>query len=149
MVGVGVGFGGTSADTCGDACGAGFAYDFHIGGMLTPQFGLLFDISGVLHSIPNSTVDTYNTNYMLAAQFFPIDILWLRAGFGLAHYTETDVFTGAEGDDTGKALGVAAGIEVYRAGGFALDLELHLNESFYSVAKDHSSAAFLVGFNWY
>jgi hypothetical protein len=148
-LGAGIGLGGTSADTCGDACGAGFAYELHIGGMLTPQLALMFDISGVEHSIPNSSVDTFNTMYLAAVQFFPTNALWLKGGLGLAHYNETDTFTGAQGDDTGKAVMVAAGYEVYQTGPFALDLQLRLGESFYSVAKDHSTIAFLVGFNWY
>jgi hypothetical protein len=148
-IGVGLGFGGTSANNCGDSCGAGFAYELHIGGMLNPQLALLFQISGVMHSIPNSSIDTYNTMYLAAVQFFPTNQLWLKGGVGLAHYTETDVFTGDQGDDTGKAIMVAAGYEVYQTGPFAVDLQLHLGESFYSVAKDHGTLAFLVGFNWY
>jgi hypothetical protein len=148
-LGAGIGIGGTSADTCGDSCGAGFGYEVHIGGMLTPQLALLFDISGVEHSIANTSIETYNTMYLAAVQFFPINALWFKAGIGLAHYTETDTYTGDEGDDTGKAIMIAAGYEVYQAGPFALDLQLRLGDSFYTTAKDHSTAAFLVGFNWY
>jgi hypothetical protein len=149
VLGVGIGFGGMSASDCGDACGAGLAYDFHIGGMLAPQVALLFDISGVAHSVANSSVDIYNTMYVGALQFWPTNALWLRGGFGLAHYTETDVFTGDYGDDTGEAILAAAGYEVYQAGPFTIDLQLHFAEAFYSVAKNHSNVAFIVGFNWY
>lgn len=147
--GGGIGFGITSADNCGNECGGGFAFELHIGAMLNPQLAVMFDVSSVEHSIPNTDIDTWNTNYLAAVQFFPTNILWLKGGVGLAHYTETDIFTGAQGDDTGKAIMLAGGVEVYQGGPFAIDLQLRLSESFYSLAKDHGQIAFLVGFNWY
>jgi hypothetical protein len=152
-LGAGVGFGSTWADNCNGGafqeCGGGFAFEFHVGGMLNPQLALMFDLSSVEHAIPNTDIDTWNTMYLAAAQFWPINILWVKVGAGLSHYTETDVFTGQQGDDTGKAVMVAGGVEVYQMGPFAIDLQLRLSESFYSLAKDHGMVAFLVGFNWY
>lgn len=149
VLGVGIGLGGLSTSDCGDFCGGGLGYDFHIGGMLTPQLALLFDISGIVHSVPDSDIDVYNTLYVAALQFFPTNQLWLRGGFGLAHYTQTDVFTGGYRDDTGEGLLLAAGYEVYQSGPFTIDLQFHFAETFYDVAKNHSNYTFLVGFNWY
>jgi hypothetical protein len=149
-VGVGIGFGGDSAQGCGTDCGIGGAFEFHIGGMLTPQLALLFDFTAFQYSIPNSNIDTYNTMYTAAVQFFPTNALWLKGGIGLARYSQSDVFTGEGfGDDSGKALLLALGYEVYQSGPFALDLQFRFADGFYNVVPNHSNAAFLVGFNWY
>jgi hypothetical protein len=147
VFGLGIGLGAFSADNCGDACGAGIAFEGHIGGMLTPQLALMFDAFPVIHTV-NSDTTTTNTAYTVAAQVFLNDLVWLKGGVGFAHFTES---SDAFGDltDTGTALLVGAGIEVYQAGPFAIDLQLRLEHSFYSTAKDMNEGAFLVGFNWY
>jgi hypothetical protein len=145
--GLGIGLGAFSADNCGDACGVGIAFEGHIGGMLTPQLALMFDAFPVIHTV-NSDTTTTNTAYTVAAQIFLNDLVWLKGGVGFAHFTES---SNAFGDltDTGTAVLFGGGVEVYQAGPFAIDLQLRLEHSFYSTAKDMNEVAFLVGFNWY
>jgi hypothetical protein len=147
-LGAGIGVGGMSADNCGDSCGAGPAFEFHIGGMLTPRLALMFDIFPVIHPI-NSDVSAYNTQYTIAAQFFATEQFWLKGGVGFAHYSETSDFYGGLGSDWGSGITLAGGFEIYNSGPFAIDLQLRLGRSFYDVAKDHGVGAFLIGFNWY
>ena len=146
--GAGLGIGAMTADACGPSCGGGVAFEFHLGGMLTPRVGLMFDAFPVIHPI-NSDVNAYNTQYTFAVQAFLTDQFWLKGGFGLAHYSETSDFYGGLGSDTGEAVTLAAGFEIYQAGDFAIDLQLRLGRSFYDVAKDHGVGALLIGFNWY
>jgi hypothetical protein len=146
-VGAGVGLGFMSADNCGASCGSGPAFEFHIGGMVTPQLALMLDAFPVLHEI-NADVEAINTQYTFAAQFFPVDQFWLKGGVGFAHYTET-AQNGFGLSDSGTAFLLAAGFEVYQSGPFALDLQLRLGRSLYNTAKDHGTGALMVGFNWY
>ncbi len=145
--GLGIGLGAFTADNCGDACGVGLAFEGHIGGMLTPQFALMFDAFPVVHTV-NSDTTTTNTAYTVAGQIFLNDLVWLKGGLGIAHFTESSNAFG-DATDTGTAVLFGGGVEVYQSGPFAIDLQLRIEHSFYSTAKDMNEGAFLVGFNWY
>jgi hypothetical protein len=150
VLGLGIGLGNISAQNCGDICGVGFAGEFHIGVMLNPRLALMGDFLLDTHSIPNSDGTLVNTVYTIAAQYWVTDFVWLKGGVGGANIqiqskSSNLVYT----DESGLGLMGGAGVEVLQMGNFALDLQLRLSHGFYSIDGDATTAAFLVGFNWY
>jgi hypothetical protein len=151
VLGVGIGVGGLTADSCGDLCGAGLALEGHIGGMINPRAALMFDAWTVIHPIPNTDGDTTNTIYAGAAQFWLSPIVWLKGGIGLGNTRISSNSVGTITDATALALMGAAGVEVVHSGPFALDLQGRIGHTFYSNADGGpiTDYAFMVGFNWY
>jgi hypothetical protein len=148
VLGLAIGGGTISASDCGDFCGGALALQFDIGGMLNPQLALVFDGWVNIHDVPLSDITAFNEIYTGALQFFVTDILWLKGGVGFGRYQQTDS-VGSLGDDSGLALLAAGGVEVLQSQNFALDLQLRLGHAFYSVAKDMTNFALMVGVNWY
>jgi hypothetical protein len=145
-----LGVGTISADDCG-ACGGGLAWEFHIGGMVTPQFAILADLSGIVRNYDDGTGGSTLTNslFAVAAQYWIIPILWVKGGIGDAHIALSD-YTGNTYGNEENALGflLAGGVEVIHAPNFALDLQLRLMHGDYS-GGGATNYAFLVGVNWY
>jgi hypothetical protein len=146
-----LGVGTISADNCG-ACGGGLAWEFHIGGMVTPQLAILADLSGVVRSYDDDTGGSStltNSLFAVAAQYWIIPILWVKGGIGDAHIALSD-YTGDTYGNEENALGflLAGGVEVVHAPNFALDLQLRLMHGDYS-GGGATNYAFLVGVNWY
>ncbi|HET6150020.1 MAG TPA: hypothetical protein VFH68_20940 [Polyangia bacterium] len=150
VAGVGIGFGGISADQCGGDCGGGLSLEGHIGGMLNPNLALEFDAWAVFHR--NNDFDTTTTSgiYTGALQVWLTPILWLKGGAGLGN-TERSDFFGSLGSASGFAIMGAAGVELVHSGFFALDLQGRIGHSFFSNADGGAvtNYAFMVGFNWY
>jgi hypothetical protein len=146
-----LGVGTISASNCA-ACGGGLAWEFHIGGMVTPQFAILADLSGVIRSYDDGAGGTNtltNSLFAVAAQYWIMPILWVKGGIGDAHIALSD-YTGNTYGSEEDALGflLAGGVEVLHAPNFALDLQFRLMHGTYS-GGGATNYAFLVGVNWY
>jgi hypothetical protein len=151
VLGFGLGVGLVSASDCGDLCGAAFAGEVHIGGMLNPRTALMFDGWTNIHPIPNTDGQTTSTILAGALQFWLNDIFWLKGGLGLGNTQVTSSSAGTIGDATGFAIMGAGGVELVHYWTFALDLQLRLAHTFHPASEGGSvdDVAFMVGFNWY
>jgi hypothetical protein len=136
---------------CGVECGAGFAGEVHIGGMLNPRTALMFDGWTNIHPISGTDGQTASTIFAGALQYWVTDIIWLKGGLGLGNTNISSQSAGTVGDATGFALMGAAGVEIVHYWTFALDLQLRLAHTFHSDAEGGAvdDVAFMVGFNWY
>ena len=158
--GVGIGLGGmsdngssiTSCDTCDYKPLAGEA-DIHIGGMLSPRFGLMFEGQVNLQTIHSDFRDGDTTltqsAAMIAGQFWILPILWVKGGLGFSHLqVDNDYVTGDLGN--GLAIMGAVGVELMSARNFALELQGRLIEGTYNSGDDHvTSGTVGLGINWY
>jgi hypothetical protein len=149
IIGGAIGFGGNNASDCGDECGSAFAFELHIGGMITPQVALVGDFWFNDHPIPNSDASMLHSIYTFAIQYWPMDKLWLKGGIGGGNVDITSDSAGDLGSENGLALMGAGGVEVLQAGNFALDLQLRVGHGFYSQGGDVTSWALMIGTNWY
>jgi hypothetical protein len=160
MFGFSVGLGGmsdngsaiTSCDNCNFNPVAGEA-DFHLGGMLTHRFGLMFEAQGNIQTIHSDLRDGDTTlsqgAAMIAGQFWLLPVLWIKGGLGFAHL-QADNFFFTSDLGTGGAIMGAIGIEVFSARNFALDLQGRIIEGTYNSGNDHLTAGTIgVGLNWY
>jgi opacity protein-like surface antigen len=165
-IGVGLGFGGMSADeadlscqTCeGGTVAAGI--DFHIGGMLSPRLALLAEFQVNAQPLEE---DVYGDTVMLtqaallgAAQFWVTPRLWVKGGLGFASLQESysncdDYYDDCDQElDTGGALLLGAGVELVQSRNFALDLQGRILAAGYEDLDDTiTSATIGVGLNWY
>jgi hypothetical protein len=142
---------------CGyDPIAVGF--DFHIGGMLSNRFALLFELQGT-----GQTLDYDGTRSLtqgvaaIAGQFWLMPQLWLKAGIGPSHiavniddgYGGTFEQTGADGG----AVILGAGYELLSSQHFAIEGQLRaVLSSYKDFAGDRqevSSGTIGVGFSWY
>jgi hypothetical protein len=150
VVGLGLGFGGISAENCGDVCGAAGSFEFHLGGMLNDRTALVGDIWFNGRSIPNSDASTLHTLYTLALQYWPADIFWIKGGVGGGNMNISSNVDGFNyGDENGLGLMGAAGIEFLQLGNFALDGQFRFGHGFYSQGGDVNVWALMIGANWY
>jgi hypothetical protein len=150
VAGVGLGFGGITAEQCGGDCGGGLSLEGHIGGMVNPRMAVMFDAWAVFHR--NTAYDTTTTSgvYTGALQLWVTPILWLKGGLGLGSTSRSDFF-GTIGSSTGFAMMGGLGVELVNTGPFALDLQGRIGHSFFSNNDGGgvTDYAFMVGFNWY
>jgi hypothetical protein len=158
--GVGVGIGGmsdngsaiTSCDNCDYNPLAG-ELDIHLGGMLTPRFGLMFEgqFNGqTIHSSSlNGDTTLSQSAAMVAGQFWILPMLWVKGGLGFTHLQTDDAyFTNDLGN--GFAIMGAIGVELMSARNFALELQGRLIEGTYNSGDDHlTSGTIGIGVNWY
>lgn len=82
LIGFSLGGGAFSLADCDDCESMdGVALDLHLGGMLTPRLALMFDGSGVAHSLEGggSLVHVIDT---VAAQYWVHPRVWLKGGLG-------------------------------------------------------------------
>jgi hypothetical protein len=150
VFGAALGIGGISAQDCGDTCGAGFAFELHLGGMVTPVFALMGDVWVNTHSIPDSDGTLVHTIYTVAGQYWVTDKLWLKGGIGggdiqIASKSDNFAYT----DENGLAVMAAGGFELLQVDNFALDAQLRLGHGFYSQGGDATNWAIMIGANWY
>jgi len=151
MFGIGIGGGAMNCSECSDddALG-GVAVDLHLGAMLTPKLGLMFDGSAIAHPFDGGgtlvhAVDT------IAAQFFVTDRLWLKGGIGLGQLSlQSDDGRVALQSDTGPAGMFAVGFEVMQAERSALDVQFRVaSTTFEDADVTITNASFNVAYNWY
>lgn len=142
----------TSCDNCNYNPLAGEA-DFHIGGVLTPRFALMFEGQANVQTIHSDARDgdtvLSQTAAMIAGQFWILPVLWVKGGIGFAHLQVDDSYVTA---DLGNGLAVmgAVGVELMSARRFALELQGRLTEGTYNSGDDHvTSGTIGIGVNWY
>jgi len=160
MYGFSIGLGGmhddgstiTACDNC-DFKPLAFEGDFHLGGMLTPQFGLMFEgqlnVQTVHSDFFNGDTTLTQAAAMFAAQFWVLPQVWLKGGVGFASLQKDDTFVTS---DIGGGLAVmgGAGIELFSARNFAIDLQARIIEGTYNSGRDHvTSGTIGLGFNWF
>jgi hypothetical protein len=164
-LGFSIGLGGMHSSSQGDIgcpnCDwnpAAVEVDFHVGGMLTPQFAILFELQGNLQTIDQQdggagTVTLSQGTAMVAAQYWLLPKLWIKGGIGAAHlsYDFNDAYqTQSQPIDNGAAVMAGIGYELYSTREFAVDLQGRLIEGSYKGIDDQiTSGTIGVGFNWY
>lgn len=150
VIGGAIGVGGISAQDCGDTCGVAGAGEFHIGGMLNPRTALVGDFWVNVRDVPNSDATVRHFLYTIALQYWPIDILWLKAGIGGGNMNVSSNVDGyTYGDENGLGILLAGGIEFLHASTFALDGQLRYGHGFYSEGGDVNVWALMIGISWY
>jgi hypothetical protein len=158
--GVAVGLGGmhdggsaiTSCNNC-DFKPLAFEGDFHLGGMLSPRFALMFEgqVNSQTVQADFRNGDTFVTQgaAMVAAQFWLLPQLWIKGGLGLASLRVDDAFF-IEDFGTGGAVMGAIGVELLSARNFAFELQGRLIEGTYNSLNDNvTSGTIGLGVNWY
>jgi hypothetical protein len=157
-IGGGIGFmhdGGSTITSCVNCDFKPLALegDFHLGGMLSPRFGLMFEgqLNAQTVAADRFNGDTFVTQgaAMFAAQFWLLPQLWVKGGLGFASLRVDDgVFVDDFG--TGGAVMGAIGVELFSARNFALELQGRLIEASYNSLNDNiTSGTIGVGVNWY
>ena len=163
-LGFSIGLGGMSSNAQGDIGCSSCNYnpiavevDGHVGGMLSPRFGLMLELQGNVQTIEDNgqggTVTLSQGTAMVAGQFWLTPKLWIKGGIGVAHlsYDFTDPYqTQSQPIDNGGAIMGAAGYELYSTPEFAVDLQGRIIDGSYKGINDHiTSATVGLGFNWY
>lgn len=126
-------------------------FDFHIGGMLTNRFALMFEGQVNTQRVSRAFDDTYLSQgaAMLAAQYWLLPMLWVKGGIGFASLQVDDgYFVGDYG--TGGALMGAAGVELFSARNFALELQGRvINGAYNGLGDNVTSGTIGIGVNWF
>lgn len=127
--------------------------DFHIGGMLSPRFALLFELQGNIQTVHSDVLDGDTVlsqgAAMVAAQFWVLPQLWIKGGLGFSHLQIDDEFFTEDFGNGGAAMG-AIGIELLSARNFALDLQGRLIQARYNSLDDTiTSGTVGIGISWY
>ncbi|MBV8761515.1 MAG: hypothetical protein JO257_29740 [Deltaproteobacteria bacterium] len=161
MWGVSVGLGGMSDDGGDIKCDASCDYnpisvevDAHLGGMLSPRFGLMAEFQDNAQTVHSDVLngDTVLTQsaLMIAGQFWITPQFWVKGGIGLAHLDTQDAFGPSGNYGGGGVIMGAAGFELLSARFFAVDLQGRLIEGTYHGINDHVTGATIgLGLNWY
>jgi len=123
------------------------ALDIHLGGMLTPHVALMFDGSGIAHSLAGGGTLTHVVD-TLAAQFWASERFWLKAGVGIGALSVSDNRSEQARSDTRPAAMLAIGFELFQGRSSALDVQLRgAATSFPDGTLTNSSIH--IGYNWY
>jgi hypothetical protein len=158
MFGIGGGFGGMHDDTGSITCvncdfnTLAFEGDFHIGGMISPRLGLMFEAQINSQQVEADSFDgdrflTQGAG-MFAGQFWLIPQLWIKGGIGFANLqVDNELFT--EDVGTGGALMGAIGVELFSARNFALELQGRIIEGLYRDNYHVTSGTIGLGLAWY
>jgi hypothetical protein len=102
----------------------GLSYTMRVGFGVTNRWLVFLGAEGT--GVNHLDAGLWQTAYLLGAQFFVIQHLYLRAGFGLANSTGVDA-----NDSTGQALTGVAGFEFAQGYSTALGLELSVTAARY------------------
>lgn len=139
-----------------------FEVDFHIGGMMSPRFGVMLEVQANGKTIEESAfgaTSLVQATAMAAAQYWVTPQFWVKGGLGFASlgYSYDDEFD--HNDDSeelarGGALMVGAGYELLSAKNFSIDLQARFVQGTYEEDDlgdnpDVSSGSIGVGFNWF
>jgi hypothetical protein len=163
MIGFSLGLGGMKIGddevTCGscDYDPVAGEFDFHIGGMVSPRLGIMFEAQGNVQTIDESELHSTSlvqTTAMVAVQYWLTTQLWLKGGIGGASlgYMYDDEFSNeSEQQDLaeGGAAMAAIGYELLSARTFSIDAQARMVVGSYRSGEDVSSGSIGVGFNWY
>lgn len=163
MVGFGLGLGSTTFEGCENDCigeGRSFAWDFNVGGFLSPRLALMLDVNGYFKRESFEDFDSESALGVIgiAAQYWLIPNLWLKGGIGLAFLDvlESDGFIERQDVSRGFAGTFAVGYEVFASRNLAIDLSARLNTititTFNDLALEEdvniAGLSALVGFRW-
>jgi len=154
--GFGGGLGGMHDDTGSITCAncefntLSFEGDFHLGGMINPRLGLMFEGQINSQQIDDRGGGAFLSQGagMFAAQFWVLPQLWIKGGVGFASLRVDDtVFITDVG--TGGALMGAIGVELLSARNFAFEVQGRIIEGLYSNDYHVTSGTIGLGLNWY
>jgi hypothetical protein len=158
IFGVGGGLGGMSdsqgdvtCDTC-DFNALSFEGDFHLGGMVNPRLGLMFEGQFNSQQIdsqgPNGDAFLTQGAGMFAAQFWVLPMLWIKGGVGFASlHVDDQIFVTDVG--TGGAVMGAVGVELLSARNFAFEIQGRIIEGLYSHNYHVTSGTIGLGLDWF
>lgn len=161
MWGFSVGLGGMSDDGGDIKCDASCDYspvavevDAHLGGMLSPRFGLMAEFQGNAQTVHSDVIngDTVLTQsaLMIAGQFWITPQFWVKGGLGFSHLDTQDDFGPSQDFGGGGVVMAGAGFELLSARFFAVDLQARIIEGSYHGINDHiTSGTIGLGLNWY
>jgi hypothetical protein len=131
-------------------------FDFHIGGMLSPRFALLFEVQGNAQTVEENlygATSLVQATAMVAGQYWLTPQLWLKGGIGAASlsYSYDDGYESqSENIDEGMALMGGVGYELLSARTFSIDLQGRLISGSYDSFEQNVTAGTVgVGFNWF
>lgn len=132
-------------------------FDFHIGGMLSPRFALLFEVQANAQTIAEneSYADTLVSGAaMVAGQYWVHPQLWIKAGIGGAslEVSRDDGYYAPQESPSEEGVAVmgAIGYEVFSSRRFGIDLQGRLiSASYDGIGENISSGTIGLGFNWY
>ncbi|MDB4955373.1 MAG: hypothetical protein JWO36_2942 [Myxococcales bacterium] len=141
----------TNCDNC--STGPAVEVDGHIGGMLSPRFGLMLEMqanSRQVHSdLQNGDTFLTQGTAMIAAQYWLTPQLWLKGGLGVAQLQADNAYVTYDFGG-GAAIMGAIGFELLSARNFAVDLQGRIIEGSYNSGNDNiTSGTVGVGLNWY
>ena len=126
----------------------GGSFEGHIGGMITPQLGVLLDGWVVLAAISDYETFVHNIGTVSLRWFFA-QRFWLQGGLGFASLTINDDRGNVyDVDEGGGALMLGAGIEVFQSDHVTLDISLRLGASSFD-GYGVNMSSLQVGLNWY
>jgi hypothetical protein len=128
--------------------------DFHLGGMLSPRLGLMFEAqvnAQTLHKDVLGDTTLVQGAAMAAVQYWLTPIIWVKGGLGLAHLSVDDSFYGTTTPvSDGLAVMGGVGVELLSARFLAIDLQGRLLHGTYGDIGDHVTALSVgLGVNWY
>jgi hypothetical protein len=131
-------------------------FDFHIGGMLSPRFALLFEVQGNAQTVEENlygATSLVQATAMIAGQYWLTPQLWIKGGIGGASlsYSYDDGYESqSENIDEGMALMGGVGYELLSARTFSIDLQGRLVSGSYDSFEQNVTAGTIgVGFNWF
>lgn len=133
-------------------------FDFHIGGMLSPRLGLMFEVQGNAKTIEESAfgaTSLVQITGMVAAQYWLTPQFWVKGGIGGASLgvSYSDDFNSNNDDSEqlaeGGAVMGAVGYELLSARNFSIDAQARFIQGQYKDGQDVSSGSIGVGFNWF
>lgn len=131
-------------------------FDFHIGGMLSPRFALLFEVQGNAQTIAENAygaTSLVQATAMVAGQYWLTPQLWIKGGLGGASLSQSydDGYTSdSENIDEGVAVMGAIGYELLSARNFSIDLQGRIiSGSYDNLGQDVNAGSIGVGFNWF
>lgn len=133
-------------------------FDFHIGGMMSPRFGLMLEVQGNAQTVEENTfgaTSLVQATAMVAAQYWLTPQLWIKGGIGGASlgYSYSDDFN-SNADDSqelaqGGAVMAGVGYELLSARNFSIDAQARFIQGSYKDGQDVTSGSLGVGFNWF
>jgi len=164
MIGFSLGLGGMKSGDDDVQCGncdydpISGEFDFHIGGMLSPRFALMFEAQGNAQTIEENTygaTSLVQATGMIAAQYWLSTQLWIKGGIGGASlgYSYSDDYDPNQDASKeiaqGGAIMGAVGYELLSARTFSIDAQARMIVGSYKGGQDVSSGSLGIGFNWY
>jgi hypothetical protein len=127
----------------------GIALEFHLGGMVTQQVGVLFDFWAVGGNVDEySDVSLFHNIGTVALRWFPHQRFWLQGGLGWSNFSASDSQGNSDTGETGGAFTLGAGFEIFQAPHFAFDVSLRLGAGAYSDGTA-TQGSLQLGVNWY